>query len=56
MMSTQDVIDFKNIKDKHENKNNYYLKVINQKHKDGNQNRNYSKSVHPKQKRILLFD
>ena len=48
MMSTQDFIDFKNIKNKNENKNCYYLKVTNQKQKDGFQNRNYSKSVHPR--------
>ena len=56
MMSNSDFIDFKNIKNNNENTNCYYLKVINQKEKYGIQNRNYSKSVHPKQKRILLFD
>ena len=55
-MSNSDFIDFKNIKNNNENTNCYYLKVINQKEKYGIQNRNYSKSVHPKQKRILLFD
>jgi hypothetical protein len=56
MMSNSDFIDFKNIKNNNENTNCYYLKAINQKEKYGLQNRNYSKSVHPKQKRILLFD
>lgn len=49
-MSNSDFIDFKNIKNNNENTNCYYLKAINQKEKYVLQNRNYSKSVHPKQK------